>query len=72
VVAGEAAKLDGLTRPHIKNLQRELAGLRTHLARSGDPLEQIQLRRAIRNYRHALAVLRAGPYGDDPDVDDKT
>jgi hypothetical protein len=72
VVAGEAAKLDGLTRPHIANLRRELAGLRQHARRAADPLARIQLRRAIRNYRHALAILRAGPYGDDPDVDSKT
>jgi hypothetical protein len=72
VVAGEAAKLDGLTRPHIKNLQRELAALRKHAQRATGPLEQIQLRRAIRNYRHALAVLRHGPHGADPSVDTPT
>lgn len=69
MVAGEAAKLDGLTRPHIKNLQAELAGLRKHLQRATDPLERIQLRRAVRNYRHALDTLRHGPFGADPGVD---
>lgn len=69
MVAGELAKLDGLTRPHIRNLQKELADLRQRLKGAADPLERIQYRAAIRKYVEALSTLRAGPYGADPNVD---